>query len=87
MERVWCIFNVINASDLSSARVHHTMHEHASPPRLGALHGMQLVLLLCSTTSEMEGARWQTFAYKVEVDVSAADCRLRRCGRRSGRAT
>ena len=50
MERVWCIFNVINASGLSSARVHHTMHEHASPPRLDAPHGMQLVLLLCFTT-------------------------------------
>ena len=63
------------------------MHEHASPPRLDDPYGMQLVQLLFSTTSEMEDAHWQTFGYKVEVDVGAADCRLRRCGRRTGRAT
>ena len=87
MERVWCIFNVVNASGLNSTRVQHTMHEHASPPRLGAPYGMRLVQLLFSTTSEMKSAHWQTFEYMVEVDVGAADCRLRRCGRRTGRAT
>ena len=70
-----------------TTRDYHTMHEHASPPRLGAPHGMPLVLLLCSTATEFEDAHWQTFAHKVEVDVGAAGCRPRRCGRRSEGAT
>ena len=72
MERVRCVFDVVNSSGHRTTRVHHTMHEHAPTPRVGAWHGTRLVLLLFRNASEPDDEPWQTFADIIKLDAGAA---------------